>query len=334
MEDKRSEHKKRELLGEFVGEPLLIENRSRFTTFPIQYHDIMEMYNKQESRFWTAKTMDFVGDNKDFEKLGKGGQDFLLSNLAFFSCFDSIISETVSNISEEFPIPEIRLCFNFQVMMEGIHNIVYNLMIDSYVKNKEEKNNLFNAIKTDPWIKRKAEWYIKNINKYNNTVQERTIVNAITEGVLFSSAFASIFWVKERGLMPGLSHANAEIAFDESLHCQFWCLIYSKFNNRVSVERVYEIFNEIINIENDFLMEKSLPVELIGMNSKLMIQYVKFCADRLLVELGYEKLYKVENSFEWMNRLNLDYKSNFFEKNISEYAKDDMIKNISFTEDF
>lgn len=329
-----SEHRRKEMNNELLPEPLLTEDKSRFVLFPIKYADIWETYGIEESRFWTIQSIDLSGDLKHWISLTDNERFFYSNVFAFFACFDGIVSENISNnFINDFPIPEIRMCFNFQNMMEGIHNHGYSLLIETYIKDNDEKIRLLNGIRTIPWLAKKAEWYIKYMDKKTHSLHERLIASCITEGLLFSSSFVSIFNLKERGLMHGLAHFNAEVAIDEGCHTNRYCLLYNKLVNKLSEDEIYSIFNEAIDIETEFIC-KSLPTELIGMNSKLMMEYVKFCADKLLIDLKYNKLYNSKNPFEFMERLSLDYKSNFFEKLVSEYSLGDQPKILSFTEDF
>lgn len=329
-----TEHKRKELNGELLEEPLLIENKSRFALFPIMYSDIWDRYKTALTHFWVVESVDLTNDRKDWDKLTDNERFFLSNILAFFANFDSIINENISlNFNIEFPIQEIRCFYEFQQAIENIHQEQYALLIDEYIKDPIEKNKLFNGIKTIPAIQKKAQWCFKRLNKETNSLAERLITSVILEGCLFSSSFCSIFYFKKRGLLPGLCEANAEIIVDEQLHTNFSILLYSKLVNKLSEKRIYEIFNEAIIIESEFV-ESSIPTKLIGINSDLMIDYVKFCADRLLVDLGYNKLYNKINPFDWMEQISLSSKSNFFEKNVKEYVINTQSNILAFDADF
>lgn len=335
---KISEHRKLELLGE-IKEPLLIDDQKKYVLFPINHTDIWEMYKKAEAQFWTAEELDLSDDYKYWEKLSDGEKYFISNVLAFFASSDAIVNENLgNNFYSEIQPQEAKFFYAMQMQMENIHNETYNLIIDVLIKNIEEKTRLFNAVKTIPCIKDKSEWISKHLNPKYNSFAERILSSCILEGLFFSASFASIFWLKKRGILPGICHSNELISVDESLHTNFGCLIYSKLLNKLSKERVYEIFESATNIECDFI-KSSIPSELIGMNSALMCQYVKFCADRLICALGYEKLYKVENPFDFIDMINLDGKANFFERKVSSYSKygvgvDPEKQKISFTEEF
>lgn len=303
-----------------LPEPLLLENPHRFVLFPIQYHDIWEMYKKQQACFWVVDEIDLASDIKDWENLSDDERHFIKYVLAFFAASDGIVLENLAqNFSCEVQIPEVRCFYGFQIMMENVHSETYSLLIDTYIKDKAEKEFLFNAIENIPTVKKKAEWAIKWINQ-NDSFAERLIAFAAVEGIFFSGSFCSIFWLKKRSLLPGLSFSNELISRDEGLHTDFACLLYKHIVNKVSNERIYEIITEAVTIEHEFVSE-SLPVELIGMNSKLMSQYIEFVADRLLFTLGVPKYYNTANPFEWMDMISLQGKTNFFEKKVSEYQK-------------
>lgn len=301
-------------------EPLLIENPNRFVLFPIKYKDIWDMYKKAQASFWPAEEVDLSSDIDHWNKLNESEQYFLKYILAFFAASDGIVNENLaSNFCDEVQIPEARCFYGFQIAMENIHSEMYSLLIDTYIKNPEEKTMLFNAVENFPAIKRKADWALKWTNNQNASFQERLVAFAVVEGVFFSGSFCAIFWLKKRGLFPGLSMANTQIAKDEGLHTDFAVLLYSKIVNRLTQEKIYEIFDEAVSIECDFITN-ALPVELIGMNSTLMQQYIRFCADRLLYDLGYSKKYGDSNPFEWMNMISLQGKTNFFENRVTEYS--------------
>lgn len=303
------------------NEPLLTENKNRYVLFPIQHDAIWKMYKKHEAMFWTAEEIDLGSDMKDWVKLNPGEQHFIKMILAFFAASDGIV---VENLAQRFlidvPIAESRCFYSFQLAMENIHSETYSLLIDTYIKDSAEKLKLFAAMETVPAIKRKAEWAIRWITSPKASFAERLVAFACVEGIFFSGAFCSIFWLKKRGLMPGLTFSNELISRDEGLHMEFACLLYSMLQNRLSQARIEEIIGEAVNIETEFICD-AIPVRLIGMNSELMSQYIRFVTDRLLNSLGYSKMYNVKNPFEWMELISLKTKTNFFEKRVAEYTK-------------
>jgi len=302
-------------------EPLLKENPRRFVILPIQYGDIWQMYKKAEASFWTVEEVDLSKDMNDWEKLKPDERYFISHVLAFFAASDGIVNENlVERFMKEVQVPEARCFYGFQIAIENIHSEMYSLLIDTYIKEHDERERLFNAIDTIPAVKKKADWALKWINSDNATYAERVIAFASVEGIFFSGSFAAIFWVKKRGLMPGLTFSNELISRDEGLHTDFACLMFRHLVNKPSPARVLEIVENAVEIEIEFLTE-ALPVALIGMNSDLMVQYIKFVADRLLVELECEKVYKVENPFDFMENISLEGKTNFFEKKVGEYQK-------------
>ena len=334
-----SEFKLAELAGNMEPEPLLQEDKTRFVLFPIKQPDIWEMYKKAEASFWTAEEIDLAHDHKDWEKLTKNERHFISHVLAFFAASDGIVNENLAqNFSSEIQSSEARCFYGFQIAIENIHSEVYSLLIDTYIKDVTEKNKLLNAIETVPCVQKKAQWALKWLNRDVASFAERLIGFAAVEGIFFSGSFCSIFWLKKRGLMPGLAFSNELISRDEGMHCDFACLLYSKLLNKLPQTRVYEIIGNAVTIESEFVKD-ALPVELIGMNSGLMTTYIQFCADRLLVALGYEKLYNTSNPFDWMEMISLQGKTNFFEKRVSEYSKsgvgvDSTQQVIAFDEDF
>jgi ribonucleotide reductase beta subunit family protein with ferritin-like domain len=310
-------------------EPILQENPGRFVLFPIKYHDIWEMYKKQMASFWTSEEIDLYQDLTDWEKLSNNEKHFVKHILAFFAASDGIVLENLAQqFCTEIQIPEARCFYGFQIAMENIHSETYSLLIDTYIKDQQEKNLLFNAIENFPCIKKKADWALKWINN-SNAFAERIVAFAAVEGIFFSGSFCSIFWLKKRSLMPGLTFSNELISRDEGLHTDFACLIYKHLNNKLSQEKIYEIIFDAVKIEKEFVSE-ALPVELIGMNSKLMSQYIEYVADRLLFALGYQKYFNVTNPFEWMEMISLQGKTNFFEKRVGDYQKANVL---SKTED-
>lgn len=304
-----------------MTEKILQENPGRFVLFPIQHHDIWKFYKDSEASFWTAEEIDLSQDVTDWEtKLNSDEQHFIKHVLAFFAASDGIVNENLAeNFVNEVQYTEAKFFYGFQIMMENIHSETYSLLIDTYIKDKEEQNRLFNAIDTIPAIKKKAEWAIKWIN--SDSFVERLIAFAAVEGIFFSGSFCSIFWLKKRGLMPGLTFSNELISRDEGVHCDFACHLYNQhIENKLTHERIREIICGALEIEKEFIIE-SLPVKLIGMNSDLMSQYLEFVTDRLLVSLGVPKVYNSENPFDFMQNIALQGKTNFFEKRVAEYQK-------------
>uniref|UniRef100_A0A8V0XFV0 Ribonucleoside-diphosphate reductase subunit M2 n=1 Tax=Gallus gallus TaxID=9031 RepID=A0A8V0XFV0_CHICK len=297
-------------------EPLLRENPRRFVIFPIQYHDIWQMYKKAEASFWTAEEVDLSKDLQHWESLKPEEKYFISHVLAFFAASDGIVNENlVERFSQEVQVTEARCFYGFQIAMENIHSEMYSLLIDTYIKDSKEREFLFNAIETLPCVKKKADWAIRWIGDKKATYGERVVAFAAVEGIFFSGSFASIFWLKKRGLMPGLTFSNELISRDEGLHCDFACLMFKHLIRKPSEERVKEIIMNAVLIEQEFLTE-ALPVKLIGMNCTLMKQYIEFVADRLMLELGFRKIYKVENPFDFMENISLEGKTNFFEKRV------------------
>ena len=297
------------------------------------------MYKKAEASFWTAEEIDLAHDHKDWGKMSKNEKHFVSHILAFFAASDGIVNENLAmNFSSEIQCSEARCFYGFQIAIENIHSEVYSLLIDTYIRDPTEKSHLLNAIETVPCVQKKANWALRWLDKERASFAERLIAFAAIEGIFFSGSFCAIFWLKKRGLMPGLAFSNELISRDEGMHCDFACLIYSKLVNKLPVERIYEIIGNAVTIECEFVRD-ALPVELIGMNSKMMVQYIEFCADRLLIALGCEKKYKAMNPFDWMESISLQGKTNFFEKRVSEYSKSGVgveasKQVISFDEDF
>ncbi len=300
-------------------EVLLKENKDRFVILPINYPAIWEMYKKHEASFWTAEEIDLSGDLKDWENLNSGEKHFVSHILAFFAASDGIVNENLAvNFMNEVQVPEARCFYGFQIMMENIHSETYALLIDTYIKDHAERDRLFHAIDTVPCVKKKAEWALRWID--NGTFAQRLVAFAAVEGIFFSGSFCSIFWLKKRGLMPGLTFSNELISRDEGLHCEFACLLYSMLKNRLSQEEVFSIIADAVAIEKEFITD-ALPVALIGMNAKLMSQYIEFVADRWLSELGYDKMFGATNPFDFMEMISLQGKTNFFEKRVGDYQK-------------
>lgn len=300
-------------------EPILQENKNRFVLFPIRHADVWHMYKKAEASFWTAEEVDLSHDLRDWERLSDGERHFIQHVLAFFAASDGIVNENLAiNFIREVQIPEARCFYGFQIMMENIHSETYSLLIDTYLKDSAEKGRLFRAIETVPCVKKKAEWALRWITQ--GSFAERLVAFAAVEGIFFSGSFCSIFWLKKRGIMPGLSFSNELISRDEGLHCDFACLLYGMLEEKLSAERIHGIIGNAVEIEKEFVVD-ALPVDLIGMNSKLMCQYIEFVADRLIVALGYPKKYRSANPFDFMELISLQGKTNFFEKRVGEYQK-------------
>jgi ribonucleoside-diphosphate reductase beta chain len=302
-------------------EPILEPNDGRFVLFPIQHNDIWSFYKKAEASFWTAEEIDLSADIIDWEnKLNENEKHFIKHVLAFFAASDGIVNENLAeNFLSEVQYTEAKFFYGFQVAIENIHSETYSLLIDTYIKDTTEKNYLFNAINTLACVRRKADWALRWIEK--GSFAQRLVAFAAVEGIFFSGSFCSIFWLKKRGLMPGLGFSNELISRDEGLHCDFACLLYNNhLINKLSKDEVKEIILDAVEIEKEFILE-ALPVKLIGMNSDLMSQYIEFVADRLLLELGNEKVFNVTNPFDFMDMLSIQGKSNFFEKRVSEYQK-------------
>ncbi|RYY52877.1 MAG: ribonucleoside-diphosphate reductase [Chitinophagaceae bacterium] len=300
-------------------EILLKENKDRFVILPINYPRIWEQYKRHEASFWTAEEIDLSADAKDWAALNDGERHFISHVLAFFAASDGIVNENLAvNFMSEVQLPEARCFYGFQIMMENIHSETYALLIDTYIKDPKEKDRLFHAIDTIPAVKRKAEWALRWID--NGNFAERLVAFAAVEGIFFSGSFCSIFWLKKRGLMPGLTFSNELISRDEGLHCEFACLLYSMLKNQLSKQQVADIIGDAVEIEKEFITE-ALPVKLIGMNADLMKQYIEFVADRWLVELGNEKMFNATNPFDFMEMISLEGKTNFFEKRVGDYQK-------------
>jgi len=301
-------------------EPLLTPDDNRFVMFPIQHNDIWQMYEKQVDCFWRPQEIDLTKDVIQWDTLNADEKHFISMILAFFAASDGIVLENLATrFMGDVQISEARAFYGFQIAMENIHSHTYSLLIETLIKNSEEKDMLFRAIEHYPCIQKKAEWAKKWIHDNRSSFASRLIAFACIEGIFFSGAFCSIFWLKKRGLMPGLTFSNELISRDEALHCEFAILLYSKLLKKLHKTRIYEIVREAVDIENEFICE-ALPCRLIGMNSTSMTQYIKFVADRLLLQLGYEKIYNVTNPFDFMEMISIESKTNFFEKRVSEYA--------------
>ena len=311
------------------GEPLLEENPNRFVLFPIEHHDVWGMYKKMFDCMWRAEEIDFSKDMAHWEKLSEKEQHFIKMILAFFAASDGIVLENLGmRFLSEVQLPEARAAYGFQLMMENVHSETYSLLIDTYIKDNAEKKKLFEAIDNFPCIKKKADWAIKWIQDNRSSFAARLIAFACVEGIFFSGAFCSIYWLKKRGLMPGLTFSNELISRDEGMHTELAVMLFNKLNKKLNKTKIKEIVREAVAIEKEFICE-ALPCKLIGMNSKLMSQYIEFVADRLLVQLGCTKEFKSENPFDFMEMISLEGKTNFFEKRVSEYSLSSDVKNDS-----
>ena len=318
-------------------EPLLTPDENRFVMFPIKYEDIWSMYQKQVDCFWRPEEIDLSKDLLHWDALNKDEQHFISMILAFFAASDGIVLENLAQrFMSDVQVSEARAFYGFQIAMENIHSNTYSNLIETYIKDKEEKSKLFNAISNYPCIKKKSDWAQKWIHDNRSSFATRLVAFACVEGIFFSGAFCSIFWLKKRGLMPGLTFSNELISRDEALHCEFAILLYSKLIKKMDKNRIHDIIKEAVEIEIEFICE-ALPCRLIGMNSILMTQYIKFVADRLSVQLGYKKIYNVTNPFDFMELISLQNKVNFFERQNDSYAladKTQSSEDFAFTDDF
>lgn len=318
-------------------EPLLAPDDNRFVMFPIKYNDIWEMYKKQIDCFWRAEEIDLSKDLTNWDTLEPNEKYYISMILAFFAASDGIVLENLAlRFINDVQISEARAFYGFQIAMENIHSQTYSMLIDTYIKNDEEKMRLFNALEHFPCIKRKGDWAQKWIKDNRSSFATRLVAFACVEGIFFSGAFCSIFWLKKRGLMPGLTFSNELISRDEALHCEFAVLLYNKLVKKIDRSRINEIIKEAVEIETQFITE-ALPCRLIGMNAELMTQYIQFVADRLAVQLGYKKIYNVTNPFDFMDLISLESKTSFFEKRNDAYAlanKEGKDEAFNFNEDF
>ena len=318
-------------------EPLLTPDDKRFVMFPIKYDDIWAMYKKQVDCFWRPEEIDLSKDLDDWAKLNADEKHFISMILAFFAASDGIVLENLAQrFMSDVQISEARAFYGFQIAMENIHSESYSLLIETYIKDKEQKHKLFNAIENYPCIKKKSDWAQKWIHDNRSSFATRLVAFACIEGIFFSGAFSSIFWLKKRGLMPGLTFSNELISRDEALHCEFAILVSSKLEKKLAKAKIHDIIKECVEIEIEFICN-ALPCRLIGMNSDLMGQYIQFVADRLCVQLGYPKIYNVANSLDYMELISLESKTNFFEKRLGEYALANVNKtdaDFDFTDEF
>jgi ribonucleotide reductase beta subunit family protein with ferritin-like domain len=303
-----------------LEEPLLCENPNRYVMFPVSDHDIWGIYKKQMDCFWRTEEIDMSKDLSHWNTLGEKEKHFVKHILAFFAASDGIVLENLGQrFLTEVQLPEARAAYGFQLMMENIHSETYSLLIDTLIKNDEEKRKLFKAIDNFPCIKKKADWALKWIGDNRSSFATRLVAFACVEGIFFSGAFCSIYWLKKRGLMPGLTFSNELISRDEGMHTDFAVMLFSKLVKKTKKSKIYEIIKEAVTIEKEFICE-ALPCKLIGMNANLMSQYIEFVADRLVVQLGFEKIYKTSNPFDFMEMISLEGKTNFFEKRVGDYS--------------
>jgi ribonucleotide reductase beta subunit family protein with ferritin-like domain len=311
-----------------MAEPILTENSRRVTLFPIEHPKLWEMYKKAEACFWTAQEIDLAHDARDWAKLTPDERYFISHVLAFFAASDGIVNENLcERFASEVKIPEARCFYGFQIAMENIHSETYSLLIDTYIKDNAERAKLFNAIETVPCIQKKANWALRWISG-SHSFAERLVAFAVVEGIFFSGSFCSIFWLKKRGLMPGLTFSNELISRDEGMHCDFACLLYSMLQTKLPEGVVHDIVKDAVAHEKEFVSD-ALPVGLIGMNANTMGMYIEFCADRLVVALGCGRIFKTANPFDWMELISLQGKTNFFEKRVSEYQKSGVMNSLS-----
>lgn len=313
-------------MSKHTTEPLLTPDDKRFVMFPIRDQSIWQMYKKQVACFWTVEEMDLSKDPADWEKLNADEKHFISMILAFFAASDGIVLENLAlRFFGDVQLPEARAFYGFQIAMENCHSETYSLLIETYIKNEEEKSRLFNAIENYPCIKKKSVWAQKWIHDNRSSFATRLVAFACIEGIFFSGAFCSIYWIKKRNLLPGLTFSNELISRDEALHTEFAVLLYSRLQKKIGKARIYEIIKEAVEIETEFICD-ALPCRLIGMNSVLMTQYIQFVADRLSLQLGYEKIYNVTNPFEFMELISLEGKTNFFDKQNNAYSLTDKAK--------
>ena len=318
-------------------EPILTPDDNRFVMFPIKYDDIWAMYKKQVDCFWRAEEIDLSKDLNHWDTLNADEKHFISMILAFFAASDGIVLENLAQrFMSDVQISEARAFYGFQIAMENIHSQTYSLLIETYIKDKEQKHKLFNAIENYPCIKKKSDWAQKWINDNRSSFATRLVAFACIEGIFFSGSFCSIFWLKKRGLMPGLTFSNELISRDEALHCEFAILLYSKLEKKIAKAKIHDIIKECVEIETEFICQ-ALPCRLIGMNSELMTQYIQFVADRLCVQLGYPKIYNAANPFSFMEMISIEGKTNFFERKVGDYALANVTKtdnDFEFTSDF
>lgn len=303
------------------NELLLKHNKKRFVLFPIMYNNIYQLYKKAESSFWTAHEIDLSKDLNDWVKLNDDEKHFIKNIIGFFAGSDGIIMENLAaRFMNEIQIPEARAFYSYQIFNESIHSETYSLLIDTYIKDNEEKEKIFNSIESNSCVQKKAQWAYKWIENKEVSFATRLVAFSIVEGIFFSGSFCAIYWIKKRGLLPGLTFSNELISKDEGMHCEFAILLYSMIENKIDEKVVHEIFIEAVDIEKEFITD-SISCNMIGMNAVLMKEYIEFVSDRLLVQLGYNKIWNTENPFDFMELISLRPKSNFFEVRVGEYSK-------------
>ena len=303
------------------AEPLFEERDNRYVLFPIRLDSVFELYKKALASFWTVEEVDLSKDMNDWEKLSEGEQHFIKNVLAFFAGSDGIVLENLAQrFMNDIPHPEVKCFYGFQIAMENIHSEMYSLLIDTYIRNNAEKDKLFRAIDNIPSVGKKAKWALRWIQDKESNYATRLVAFAAVEGIFFSGSFCSIFWLKKRGLMPGLTSSNELISRDEALHTDFACLMYSMLQEKLSQSTIETIIKDAVEIEKEFIVD-SIPCKLIGMNSELMCQYIEFCADRIVMQLGHTKIYNTKNPFSFMEMISLEGKTNFFEKRVMDYSK-------------
>ena len=308
------------------NEPLLVENPNRYVMFPIEDQEIWQMYKKHMDCFWRAEEIDLSKDLTSWEKLNDNERHFIKMILAFFAASDGIVLENLGQrFMSEVQLPEARAFYGFQIMMENVHSETYSLLIDTYIKEKEEKDKLFKALNNFDCIKKKGDWAIKWINDKRSSFATRLVAFACVEGIFFSGSFCAIYWLKKRGFMPGLTFSNELISRDEGIHTDFAVLLYSKMVKKLSKQKIYEIIKDAVTIEKEFICD-ALPCRLIGMNSELMSKYIEFVADRLVLQLGYDKIYGTANPFDFMEMISIEGKTNFFEKRVGDYSLSSDVK--------
>ncbi|GAB4851155.1 Ribonucleoside-diphosphate reductase small chain A [Ancistrocladus abbreviatus] len=309
------------------GEPILMEHSERFCMFPIRYHQLWEMYKKAVASFWTVEEVDLSCDVQQWNTLSDSEKHFITHVLAFFAASDGIVLENlVGKFLNDVQVAEARAFYGFQIAMENIHSEMYSLLLETYIKDSREKEQLFNAIETVPCVAKKAKWALDWIES-SKSFAERLVAFACVEGIFFSGSFCAIFWLKKRGLMPGLAFSNELICRDEGLHCDFACLLYSLLQKKLEQQIVHQVVHDAVEIETEFVCD-ALPCALIGMNAALMSQYIKFVADQLLDTLGYRKKYNMENPFDWMEFISLQGKANFFERKVCDYQKASVVTSL------
>jgi ribonucleotide reductase beta subunit family protein with ferritin-like domain len=303
-------------------EELLVESKNRYVVYPIEYDDIWKMYKLAMASFWTVEEVDLGKDMDDWNKLSENEKFFVKNILAFFAGSDGVVNENLSSrFMKEVVIPEAKCFYGFQIAIENIHSEMYSLLIDTYIKDKQDKTKLLNAIYTIPCVKKKADWAFKWITSKTDSFAHRLVAFAAVEGIFFSGAFCAIFWLKERGVMPGLTFSNELISRDEGLHTEFAVLLYTTLiKHKLTQKEIHDLIKEAVDIEIEFITD-SIPCQMLGMNATLMTQYIKYVADRLVVQLGYDKIYSVQNPFDFMDRIGLNQKSNFFESRVGEYSR-------------